>query len=78
MNKQQSLTMARKKRKGLLLFDSNKYSIKKIPHNYMIKIKLDHKKNFRSINRDCYSPLENGLSSAHQTAKDIISKYFKD
>lgn len=78
MNKQQSLAMARKRRRGLLLFDGKKYSITKIPHNYMIKIKIDHKKNFRSINRDCYSPLENGLSSAHETAKYMISKYFKN
>lgn len=76
MNKQQSLALARRGKKSVLLFDGKKYSIKKIKLNYRIDIKLPHQNNHKTINRDCYSPIENGIERAHEVAKEMIKKYF--
>ncbi|MDD3285581.1 MAG: hypothetical protein PHG95_03025, partial [Patescibacteria group bacterium] len=70
MNKQQSLALARKKKKSVLIFDSKEYSIKKIPLNYRMDIKLPHQNNHKTINRDCYSPIEDGIDKAHKVAQE--------
>lgn len=77
MNKLQALEKARQKRIGILLFESKSYSITKIPHNYLIYIKLDRKKEHQTINRDFYCPIEDTIFYAHEIAKDAINKYFK-
>lgn len=77
MNKLQALEKARQKRINILLFDSKGYSITKIPHNYLIYIKLDRKKEHQTINRDFYCPIEDTIFYAHEIAKDAINKYFK-
>lgn len=66
-----------KKIKTTLLFDSNKYSIKRVAGNYKIHIKLPKKPKFR-MDRDCYSQPEFGLNYAHETADGMIIKYFID
>lgn len=76
MNRQQSLALARKKKKSVLIFDSKEYSIKKIALNYRIDIKLPHQIQHRTIERDCYSPIEDGVDESHKVAKNMIKKYF--
>lgn len=78
MNKLQALEKARQKRIGVLLFDSKNYSITKIPHNYLIYVKLDRKKEHKTINRDFYCPIEDDIFYAHEIARDVIAKYFKN
>lgn len=78
MNKQHSLAKARKGKRPVLLFDSKRYSIIKIPLNYKILIKLNHKKGHRTINRDFYCPIEEGISYSHKVAEQAIKNYFKE
>ena len=68
--------LAREKRQPRLLYDSPEYSIKKIPLNYQITIKLPHHESHRSIDRRLYTSPSYGIEFAHEVANETIDKYF--
>lgn len=78
MTREEILNKARQHRKSKLIFDSKEYSIKKIHLNYKIDIKLPKKMGCKTINRDCYSFLGDGLDCAHKVANEMIGRYFTD
>lgn len=78
MPRGQFLDEARQKRmKHRLVFSSDAYSIKEIPLNLKILIKLPKKEKFHSVDRDYYTPIEEGIEFAHETAKKIIEELFE-
>lgn len=76
MTRQEILANARMSRKPKRVFGNEDYSLSIIPMNYRILIKLSRKKEFRTIDRDFYSPLEDGIKYAHEIAKEMIDRYF--
>ena len=68
------------------IFNSREYAVYEIledeedVHQYKILIKECCRPTNPSaqIDRDCYSPIEQGLDYAHEMARDMIEKYFSD
>lgn len=71
-----NLTNARKAQKPELVFTCREYTIEKIPLNYRINIKMKRISDKQGIERECYSSLKFGIEYAHETAKDMLEKYF--
>ena len=76
MTRQEILANARKNRRPKRVFENKDYSLSVIPMNYRILIKLPRKKGFQTIDRDFYSPIEDGIKYAHEIAKEMIGRYF--
>lgn len=70
--------------KVLQVFESQQYLIYEIlegddvVHQYRVQIREHCRPTNRSaeIDRDCYSPIEDGLEGAHKTAEFVIGEYF--
>jgi hypothetical protein len=76
MNRSEIMQKARQVKKSVLIYEDDKYKIKKVPHNYEILIKLPLKPNFKTFKHKYYSALDYGLDSAHELAKYYIQEYF--
>lgn len=74
--KKEHLQKLRESRKPESIFDSEEYSIEKIPCNWRIVIKLPHKYSRRKIDRDIYTSDELSLNDAHESAKSYIDEFF--
>ncbi len=74
--KKEHLQKLKESRKPESIFDSEEYSIEKIPCNWWIVIKLPHKYSRRKIDRDIYTSDELSLNDAHESAKSYIDEFF--
>lgn len=75
---QQAIDAAKKARRVILIEENEMYRIEKIPLNYRITIKLPFKKEheFRKLDREIYSDLDNGLNYAKELTNDSIEKWY--